>query len=119
MIDSLLYAKLPPKLKHSVNMASLQNASYEEIVAHREQELDFNGLEEGDDITVPLLSSAPTATRPGTGHLSSGIDPGTTCNYCKKAGHSKDECRKHKGKEEHQRNDSQNIKKRVSKVPDL
>ena len=28
MIDSLLYAKLPPKLKRSVNMALLENAIY-------------------------------------------------------------------------------------------
>ena len=50
MIDSLLYAKLPPKLKRSVNMARLENATYEEIVTHLERELELNGLEEGDDI---------------------------------------------------------------------
>ena len=32
MIDRLLYAKLPPKLNRSVNMARLENATYEEIV---------------------------------------------------------------------------------------
>ena len=37
MIDSLLYAKLPPKLKRSVNMARLKNGSYDEIVAHLER----------------------------------------------------------------------------------
>ena len=89
MIDSLLYAKLPPKLKRSVNMARLENATYEEIVTHLERELELNGLEEGDDIPVPTMSTAPTATRPGTGLLSSGIDPGVTCNYCKKPGHTK------------------------------
>ena len=47
MIDSLLYAKLPPKLKRSVNMARLENATYEEIVTHLERELELNGLEEG------------------------------------------------------------------------
>ena len=36
MIDSLLYEKLPPKLKRSVNMARLENGSYDEIVAHLE-----------------------------------------------------------------------------------
>ena len=98
MIDSLLYAKLPPKLKRSVNMARLENATYEEIVTHLERELELNGLEEGDDIPVPTMSTAPTATRPGTGLLSSGIDPGITCNYCKKPGHTKDDCRKLKRK---------------------
>ena len=46
MIDSLLYAKLPPKLKRSVNMARLENGSYDEIVAHLERELELNALEE-------------------------------------------------------------------------
>ena len=76
MIDSLLYAKMPPKLKRSVSMARLENATYEEIVTHLERELELNGLEEGDDIPVPTMSTAPKATRPGTGLLSSGIDPG-------------------------------------------
>ena len=117
MIDSLLYAKLPPKLKRSVNMARLENASYEEIVTHLERELELNGLEGGDDITVPTMSTAPTPTRPGTGLLSSGIDPNITCNYCKKPGHVKDECRKLKRKEEQRRNDGQDTKKEYPKCP--
>ena len=90
MIDSLLYAKLPPKLKRAVNMARLEN---EEIVTHLERELELNALEEGDDIPVATMSTAPTARRTGTGLLSSGIDPNVTCNYCKKPGHVKDDCR--------------------------
>ena len=117
MIDSLLYAKLPPKLKRSVNMARLENASYEEIVTHLERELELNGLEGGDDITVPTMSTAATATRPGTGLLSSGIDPNITCNYCKIPGHVKDECRKLKRKEEQRRNDGQDTKKEYPKCP--
>ena len=66
MIDSLLYAKSPPKLKRSVNMARLENATYKEIVAHLERDLELNGLEDGDNIPVPTMSTAPTATRPGT-----------------------------------------------------
>ena len=34
MFDSLFHAKLPPKLNCSVNMARLENATYEEIVTH-------------------------------------------------------------------------------------
>ena len=117
MIDSLLYAKLPPKLKRSVNMARLENATYEEIVTHLERELELNGLEEGDDIHVPIMSTAPTATRPGTGLLSSGIDPNVTCNYCKKPGHVKDDCRKLKRKEEQRRNEGQDTKKEYPKCP--
>ena len=59
MIDSLFYAKLPPKLKRSVNMARLENATYEEIVTHLERELELNGLEEGDDIHVPQCPLPP------------------------------------------------------------
>ena len=117
MIDSLLYAKLPPKLKRSVNMARLENATYEEIVTHLERELELNGLEEGDDIAVPTMSTAPTATRLGTGLLSSGIDPNITCNYCKKPGHVKDDYRKLKRKEEQRRNDGQDTKKEYPKCP--
>ena len=117
MIDSLLYAKLPPKLKRSVNMARLENATYEEIVTHLERELELNGLEEGDNIPVPTMSTAPTATRPGTGLLSSGIDPNITCNYCKKPGHVKDDCRKLKRKEQQRRNDGQDTKKEYPKCP--
>ena len=117
MIDRLLYAKLPPKLKRSVNMARLENATYAEIVTHLERELELNGLEEGDDIHVPTMSTAPTATRPGTGLLSSGIDPNITCNYCKKPGHVKDDCRKLKRKEEQRRNEGQNTKKKYPECP--
>ena len=110
MIDSLLYAKLSPKLKRSVNMAILENATYEEIVAHLERELELNGLEEGDDIPEPTMSTAPTATRPGPKRLSSGIDPGIICNYCKKPGQRKDEYRKLRRKENQKRNDGHSIK---------
>ena len=117
MIDSLLYAKLPPKLTRSVNMARLENATYEEIVTHLESELELDGLEEGDDIPVPTMSTAPTATRPGTGLFPSGIDPNITCNYCKKPGHVKTDCRKRKRKEEQRRNDGQDTKKKYPKCP--
>ena len=117
MIDSLLYAKLPPKLKRSVNMARLENATYEKTVTHFERELELNGLEEGDDNHVPTMSTTPTVTRPGTGLLSSGIDPNITCNYCKTPGHVKDDCRKLKRKEEQRRNDGRDTKKEYPKSP--
>ena len=98
-------------------MARLENATFEEIVTHLERELELNGLEEGDDIHVPTMSTAPIATRPGTGLLSSGIDPGTTCNYCKKNLDIEDDCRKLKRKEEIKRNDGQSTKQEYPKFP--
>ena len=77
----------------------------------------MNGLEEGDDIPVPTMSTASTARRPGTRLLSAGIDPGIICNYCKNPGHTKDECRKLKRKKEQKRNDSQNTKAEYLKCP--
>ena len=82
---------------------------------HLERKLEINGLEEGDNIPVPPMLTAATAARPGTGLLSSGIDPGTTCNYCKKPGHNKDDCRKLKRKEEQKRNDGTQSARLVAK----
>ena len=45
MIDSLLYAKLPPHLKRSLNLAYLENGTYDQIVAHLDRELGLSGLE--------------------------------------------------------------------------
>ena len=44
IIDSLLYAKLPPKLKISVNTARLENGFYDELVAHLERELELTPI---------------------------------------------------------------------------
>ena len=60
MIDNLRYAKLPPKLKRAINMASLENGYYEEIVAHFERELELNVLEESDDLPIATMTSAQT-----------------------------------------------------------
>ena len=95
MIDSLLYAKLPPKLKRSVNMARLENGSYDEIVAHLERELELNALEESDDL--PMATMTSSTTKPKT-PLSTGQMSDITCNYCKEKGHMVKDCEKLKKK---------------------
>ena len=97
MIDSLLYAKLPPKLKRSVNMARLENGSYDEIVAHLERELELNALEESDDL--PMATMTSSSTKPKT-PLSTGQMSDITCNYCKEKGHKVKDCEKLKKKKE-------------------
>ena len=62
-------------------MARLENATKLDIVTHLERELELKGLEEGDDIHVLTMSTAPTATRRCTSLLSLGIDPNIACNY--------------------------------------
>ena len=45
MIENLLYAKMPPHLKKSINQAYLKNGTYDQIVKHLEREMELNGLE--------------------------------------------------------------------------
>ena len=97
MIDRLLYAKLPPKLKRPVNMARLENGSYDEIVAHLERELELNALEESDDL--PMATMTPSAAKLKT-PLSTGQMSDITCNYCKEKGHMVKDCEKLKKKKE-------------------
>ena len=44
MIENLLYAKMPPHPKKSINQAYLENGSYDQIVKHLEREMELNGL---------------------------------------------------------------------------
>ena len=99
MIDSLLYAKLPPKLKRSVNMARLENGTYEEIVAHFERELELNALEESDDLPMATMASASTSNN---NLLSNGknTNKDAQCSYCKATGHFYKSCPKLKKKKE-------------------
>ena len=97
IIDSLLYAKLPPKLKRSVNMARLENGSFDEIVAHLERELELNALEESDDLPTATMTSS--SAKPRT-PLTTGQMSDITCNYCKEKDHMVKNCEKLKKKKE-------------------
>ena len=102
MINSLLYAKLPPHLKRSVNTAYLENGTYEEIVQHLERELELNGLE-GENapaITISTTQNTPAKVENrayGVGDLE--------CRYCKEKGHFVRECEKLKKKKERDQRD--------------
>ena len=89
VIDSLLYAKLPLKVERSVNMARLENGSYEEIVAHLERELELNALEETDDLPMASMTSSVTKTKTVSSNAQM-ID--ITCNYCKEKSHMVKDC---------------------------
>ena len=106
MIDSLLYAKLPPKLKRSVNMARLENGTYEKIVAHLERELELNALEDSDDLPMATMASASMNQ---SNLLSNGINTNkdAQCSYCKATGHYYKSCPKLKKKKEMEEKDGQ------------
>ena len=104
MIDIMLYAKLPPKLKRSVNKTRLENGTYEEIVAHLERELELNALEESDDLPMATMASASTNQ---SNLLSNGINTNkdAQCSYCKATGHYYKSCPKLKKKKEMEEKD--------------
>ena len=82
MIDSLLYAKLPPHLKRSLNLAYLENGTYDQIVAHLERELELNGLENDGELTIPTMTAVPPNENQQNTEQTK-----VTCHYCKKPGH--------------------------------
>ena len=113
MIDSLLYAKLPPHLKRSLNLAYLENGTYDQIVAHLEKELELSGLENDGELTIPTMTAVPPNDNQQNTEQTKVV-----CHYCKKAGHVIRECRKRIRKEQEQRNDpsTQKIKLSTSKL---
>ena len=112
MIDSLLYAKLPPHLKRSLNLAYLENGRYDQIVAHLEREIELSGLENDGELTIPTMTAGtPDQNQQNTEQTK------VTCHYCKKPGQVIRDCRKSMRKEQEQRNDpsTQNMKPSTSK----
>ena len=111
-IDSLLYAKLPPHLKRSLNLAYLENGTYDQIVAHLERELELSGLEKDGELTIPTMTAVPTNDNQQNTEQAKFV-----CHSCKKPGHVIRDCRKRMKKEQEQRNDPsiQNTKSSTSK----
>ena len=108
MIENLLYAKMPPHLKKSINQAYLENGSYEQIVKHLEREMELNGLEADE----PSVKTQMTVTKKGQKTdkptKKQNENPKTQtpktvpnktlkndqCRYCKEAGHMMADCPK-------------------------
>ena len=71
--------------KKSINLAHLENGTYEQLVTHLERELELNGLEAPDELHVNTVSQQPTNTNADR--------PKPTCHHCKKPGHYRNQCR--------------------------
>ena len=112
MIDSLLFAKLPPHLKRSLNLAYLENGTYDQIVAHLERELELSDLENDGELKIPTMTAVPQNDNQQNTEQTKVV-----CLYRKKPVHVIRDCRKRMKKEQEQRNDpsNQNIKPSTSK----
>ena len=112
MIDSLLYAKLPPLSKRSLKLAYLENGTYDQIVAHLERELELSGSENDGELTIPTMIAIPSNENQQNIEQTKIV-----CHYCKKPGHVVRDCRKRIRKEQKQRNDpsTQKMKPSTSK----
>ena len=113
MIDSLLYAKLPPHLKRSLYLAYLVNGTYDQIVAHLERELELIDSEKDGELTIPTMTDVPPNDNQQNTEQTKVV-----CHYCKKARHVIRECRKRIRKEQEQGIDpsTQKIKPSTSKL---
>ena len=109
IIESLLYAKMPPHLKRSINQAYLENGTYEQIVRHLEREMELNGLESEDTgvKTQMAVINKPTEDKPTQQKTATTKKkqqtpktvPNNTlqddqCRYCKNTGHKAADCAK-------------------------
>ena len=109
MIESLLYAKMPPHLKRSINQAYLENGTYEQIVRHLEREMELNGLESEDTgVKTQMAVINKTAEDKSTQQKNATTKkkqqtpktvPNNTlqddqCRYCKNTGHKAADCAK-------------------------
>ena len=107
MIESLIYAKMPPYLKKSINQAYLENGTYEQIVRHLEREMELNGLEADEPLvktqmTIVKQQSSAQNTKPTSQNTkpktkTPNTVPNNTlqnnqCRYCKEEGHIAKEC---------------------------
>ena len=96
IIQQIIYAKLPPHLKKSINQVHLENGRYEQIVSHLEKELELNGLEAPDEMPIN------TVTQQAPQQYSNKHKP--TCRHCKNPGQYQNQCRQLKREKNQTRN---------------
>ena len=110
MIESQLYAKMPPHLKRSINQADIENdGTYEQIIRHLEREMELNGIESENtgvktQMTVLKKQSEEKTTQQKTSATKKKQQtpktvPNNTlqydqCRYCKNTGHKAADCAK-------------------------
>ena len=108
MIENLLYAKMPPHLRKSINQAYLENGTYDQIVKHLEREMELNGLESDEalvktQMTVTKKEQKGEKSNKKQNEKAKTQTPKTLpnktlknaqCRYCKETGHMMADCPK-------------------------
>ena len=108
MIENLLYAKMPPHLKKSINQAYLENGSYDQIVKHLEREMELNGLEADEPLVKTQMTVTKKDQKTEKSNKKQTEKPKTQtpktvpdktlrndqCRYCKETGHMMADCPK-------------------------
>ena len=98
IIEQIIYAKMPPHLKKSINQAHLENGTYEQIVSHLERELELNGLEAPDEMLINTVTQQAPQQNSNK--------PRPTCHPCKKPGHYQSQCHQLKREKDQTRNNT-------------
>ena len=60
MIGSLFYTNLPPCLKRSLNLPFHKNGTYDQVVAHLENEVELSSLENDGELSIRLMTTVPS-----------------------------------------------------------
>ena len=100
MIESLLYAKLPPHLKRLLNLAYPENGTSDKIFPHLERELELSGLQNVGKVRIPTMTAVPPNDNQQNTEQAKIV-----CHSCKKPGHVIRDCRKRMKKKQEQRKD--------------
>ena len=101
MIENLLYAKMPPHLKMSINQAYLETGTYNQIVKHLEREMELNGLESDESLVKTQMTATKKEQKTEKTNKKQTDKPKTQmpksfsnktlkdgqCRYCKEEGH--------------------------------
>ena len=61
IIEQFIYTEMPPNLKKCSNQAHLENGTWDQIVAHLENELKLDGSEAPDDLKKITVTQQVTA----------------------------------------------------------
>ena len=76
-------------MKRSLNLAYLENGTYDQIVAHLQKELELSDLENDGELIIPTLTAVPPNDNQKNTEQAK-----TVCHFCKKPNQVIRNCRK-------------------------